>query len=61
MINAEKQTVEQCILENNIYRSAIKTNLDTISSIALLGFKIPVKAIFDDSVNVETLMKLLAN
>ncbi len=60
MINAEKQTVEQCILENNIYRSAIKTNLDTISSIALLGFEIPVKAIFDDIVNVETLMKLLA-
>ncbi len=58
IIDAKKEVVEQYVLQNDSYELLLKTGQGTISSHALAGFSIPVQAIFDKAVNLETLRQI---
>jgi Uma2 family endonuclease len=64
IIDPKKLIVEQYILpdeESNVYALLKKATLDDdIESYVIEGFKIPVKAIFDAKVNLDTLKILLS-
>jgi Uma2 family endonuclease len=61
IVDTQKQTIEQYILpseDSSIYvLKSLVTIEDHIQSFVIKGFKIPVLAIFDAKVNVETLQK----
>lgn len=59
IIDPEKQIVEQYVLENERYELSVKAKDGEISSVVLLEFKIPVRAIFDEIVNLNALTKLI--
>jgi Uma2 family endonuclease len=65
IVDTKKQTVEQYILpseDSEIYvLKQLLTIEDEIESFVIKGFKIPVRAIFDAKVNVETLQNILKN
>jgi Uma2 family endonuclease len=65
IVDTKKQTVEQYILpseDSEIYvLKHLLTIDDEIESFVIKGFKIPVRAIFDAKVNVETLQNILKN
>jgi hypothetical protein len=52
--------VEQYILQGEEYSLRIKSDSGDIHSTAVPGFTIPIRAIFDEQVNLATLRKLLA-
>lgn len=61
IVNAEKQIIEQYLLEeSNRYVLHVKANDGTISSRVVNGFVIPVGAVFQKEVNVKTLQSILA-
>ncbi len=60
IIGAEKETIEQYFLQNEQYELLLKSNSGEIVSIVLPEFKIPIRAVFDESENLSTLEKLLA-
>jgi Uma2 family endonuclease len=56
IIDAEKQTIEQYVLdENDEYELLQKTHNGMIKSVAIEGFEIPVKSVFDKDLNAEIL------
>lgn len=59
MVDPEEETIEQYVLENGRYRLVLKSGEGTISSRAVQGFAIPVRAVFDEAANLEALRKLL--
>lgn len=59
IIDPEREIVEQYILENEEYVLAVKSSDGTIDSAAVNGFQIPIKAIFDGKLNLETLKKIV--
>lgn len=59
LIDPVKKTLEQYLLEGGEYRLAVKGATGTVRSRAVKGFAIPVQAIFDSRVNLDTLRKLL--
>ena len=63
IIDPENEIVEQYLL-GDISQTEYQTPIihkvgDDIESIIILGFSIPVKAIFDSVVNIETLRKII--
>ncbi len=58
IIDAEEGFVEQYILKNGEYNLYQKLHEGEIESAVIEGFRIPVKAIFDEDVNMETLGKM---
>lgn len=61
IIDAEKEVVEQYLLQNDAYELLLKTGQGTMSSHVLSGFNVPVQAIFDKAVNLETLRQISAH
>ena len=59
IIDAEKETVEQYLLQNEKYELLLKAKDGTIESVVLNDFKIAVRAIFDEQINLKTLAELL--
>ena len=59
LIDPDTQTVEQYRLHDDVYELAIKAQTGELHSIAVSGFEIPVRAIFEDEVNQATLRRLL--
>lgn len=60
IIDPETKMVEQYILQGEEYQLRIKSDSGDIHSTAVPGFTIPIRAIFDEQVNLATLRKLLA-
>ncbi len=60
IVDPEAETVEQYIVENEEYELKLKSNDGTIESVAVPGFRIPIKAIFDESLNLETLKQIVS-
>jgi Uma2 family endonuclease len=64
IVDPKKKTVEQYFLPDGLpgqYELQIKAKLtDSIESIALAGFRLPVKAIFEAEANAEVMQRLLA-
>lgn len=59
IIDPDHQTIEQYHLEENHYELILKANEGTLKSFVMKGFQIPIQAIFDEAINVETLKKLM--
>lgn len=59
IIDAEKETVEQYFLDNEQYELLLKAKDGEIESVLLPNFRIPIRAIFDEERNLETLAGLL--
>ena len=51
--------VEQYILQDEKYELRIKSDSGEIHSVAVPGFTIPIRAIFDEQLNLATLRTLL--
>lgn len=59
IIDPERETVEQYVLENEEYVLALKSNDGMIESIVIKEFRIPIKAIFDEKLNLKTLKEIV--
>lgn len=59
MIDPAAEMVEQYILQGEAYELRIKSNSGDLQSIAVAGFTIPIRAIFDEKVNLATLRQLV--
>ena len=53
IVDADSQTVEQYHLVNGQYELILKATEGPIKSFALTGFQIPIRAIFDDAINMQ--------
>jgi Uma2 family endonuclease len=61
IVDAEAETVEQFVLgEGEAYALRMKSATGDLVSVAVEGFAVPVRALFDDAANVEALRALLA-
>lgn len=59
IIDAEKEIVEQYFLQDERYELLLKAKDGHIEGIVLIEFKIPIQAIFDEQINLETLTNLI--
>ena len=59
IIDPENQTIEQYILKNGVYQLFLKSNNGEIESVVIKGFRIPIQAIFNEKINMETLDKII--
>ncbi len=59
IVNPEHETVEQYYLQNEEYELLLKAKDGTIESVVLPDFKIRIRAIFDEQINLEELKNLL--
>ena len=59
IVDLERETVEQYVLQNEIYELQLKARDGNVESTVLPEFKIPIRAVFDERINIETLTKLL--
>lgn len=55
IIDPDKQTLEQHVLQGEIYELVLKASDGTVKSSAIDGFSIPIKAIFDETINADVL------
>lgn len=60
LVDPETETVEQYELYDQAYELVIKAQTGLITSRAIPQFEIPIRAIFEDTLNRETLQHLLA-
>lgn len=61
IIDPTAEFVEQYLLEGDTYQLAVKVVDGPLRSAAVPGFEIPVRALFDESVNVQTLQPMLSS
>ncbi len=59
IIDAEKEVVEQYLISNGQYELVLKSSNGSIKSSVIEGFEIPIKAIFDEEINLEAMQSLL--
>jgi Uma2 family endonuclease len=60
IVDPEAQTAEQYVLHSDRYELMTKAKTGTIASVAVVGFEIPIRAIFDRDENLRVLRDLLA-
>lgn len=60
IVDAENESVEQYFLQNERYELLLKARDGTIASTVLPNFKIPVRAIFDETENLGALTLLIS-
>lgn len=58
-MDPEAKTVEQFALEGDGYELIIKSGSGEIESRVVEGFAVPVRALFDDALNLEVLRETL--
>jgi Uma2 family endonuclease len=59
IIDPDHQTVEQYHLEEDGYELILKSSEGNIKSFVMKGFQIPIQAVFDETINMETLKKFM--
>lgn len=59
IIEPDEEIIEQYVLRGDDYELVKKTDSGMIKSIAVSGFEIPVRAIFDEQENLKTLQRML--
>ena len=59
IVNTESRQVEQYRLEQGAYKLVVKSNSGDVESSVVKSFKIPVRAIFDNDLALETLKSFL--
>ncbi|GAC1446329.1 MAG: Uma2 family endonuclease [Pyrinomonadaceae bacterium] len=60
LIDADSETIEQYFLKDERYELLLKAREGSIKSIALPDFTVPIRAVFDEQINLETLSKIIA-
>jgi Uma2 family endonuclease len=60
IIDPEAETVEQYALRDEAYTLLFKVNSGNLQSVAVPGFDIPVRAIFDEAENLRALQQIVA-
>ncbi len=60
IVDADHQTLEQYLLRNGEYALALKSGSGDVESAIVRGFRIPIRAIFDDAENLRVLRALFA-
>ncbi len=60
IVDAEVEKVEQYFLQDDYYKLEEKSGDGMIKSIAVEGFQIPIRAIFDDAENLTALAKIIS-
>ena len=61
IIDPKEETIEQYLLDGEKYDLKLKVTEGTISAVAVPGFAIPVRAIFDKKENLKALQTLLSD
>ncbi len=59
IIDAEHETIEQYFLQGENYELLLKSKDGTIESVVLPDFKIKIRAVFDEKLNLEELKRLI--
>jgi len=59
LVDTDEEILEQYILKGQVYELAQKSGTGEVRSVAVNGFVIPVRAVFDTEVQLETLRTLL--
>jgi len=59
LIDADAEVIEQYVLRDGQYVLAMKSRSGTLTSVAVVGFNIPVRAIFEASANLAALSDML--
>lgn len=59
IIDPKAQTIEQYVLENEVYDLRLKAKEGTITSVAVVGFSIAIPAVFDKEENLKQLRALM--
>lgn len=60
IIEPEMQVLEQYVMEGKAYQLLTKSDSGLVKSIAITGFIIPIRAIFDKTENLQVLKSLLS-
>ncbi len=60
IVDAEKQLIEQYFLQNEQYELLLKAKDGAIESVVLPNFKIPIRAVFDETENLKALTDLIS-
>jgi Uma2 family endonuclease len=60
IVDPVAETIEQYLLQEGIYRLAVKVKTGTIASTVVTGFEIPVRAVFNGAEQLATLQTILA-
>jgi Uma2 family endonuclease len=58
IVDADKKTIEQYILIKKKYQLQLKSTDGLLKSKSIKGFCIPIQAIFDEKISIETLKKI---
>ena len=61
LIDPLSEVLEQYRLEDETYTLELKSGTGTVESFAVNGFALPIKALFDDDENLQTLINMLAS
>ncbi|RMG72674.1 MAG: Uma2 family endonuclease [Bacteroidetes bacterium] len=59
IIDPEDESVEQYLLYNGAYKLHLKAGQGPVSSRVVAGFEVPIRALFDEQVQVEALRRML--
>ena len=59
IIDPIHETIEQYHLEGGEYELLLKSSEGNIKSYVMTDFQIPIKSVFDETINIETLKKLM--
>ena len=60
IVDPAAETIEQYLLDEGVYRLAVKVKTGTIASAVVAGFEIPVRAVFDGAEQLAALQAILA-
>ncbi len=59
IVDPVAETIEQYLLQEGVYQLAVKVKTGTIASAVVTDFEIPVRAVFDGTVQLATLQAIL--
>ena len=59
LVDPEAEQIEQYLLDGDVYRLAHRRRQGTLRAVAMAGFQVPVRAVFDADENLRALTALL--
>ncbi len=59
LVDPDTQTVEQYVREDDSYQLLTKSRSGNIASVVVAGFDLPIRAIFDKAINLQTLQQIV--
>lgn len=59
LVDPDAEMIEQYVLEGDTYRLHVKTDTGTLRSVAVEGFTVPVRAVFDEAGKLAAVREIL--